>query len=209
LLGLRFTGLFNRLNWDTVDAVWITSSFLTVYFLASGMIYDRAMSEGQRAQDNYLTHLVRGRDTSNGNLAEFCVGPSRRVLMITPAELASFCRYNSDAFSAFTQKLVLWNHGRTVSRESDLDQFPTSIVIGPGGSDAVVANVRWDQVRTEFEALNAPVAQLEAAKSTLAWPGFVRSLRIVWLYIFSIVIVLRLMRPLTMRLAAWAKAPSL
>ncbi len=43
---LSRTGMSDK-GWERVDFVWILSSAVTLYFLATGMLYDQARTKGQ------------------------------------------------------------------------------------------------------------------------------------------------------------------
>ena len=196
IAGLRFTSLGQRINWTVVDLIWIGTSAVTLYLLVISTLYDRTKSEGQLAQNNYVAHLARGRDLANDNLETFCVGDNPRLLHITADERALFCRYNADAEQAFTAHLIDFQRNYRVNREDDVASIPEIIVTGPGGPDALVANVRWSRVRAEFVFQNDNVDELIRYSRGAVLPGFIHDLRVIWFYVFILFITMRLGKPI-------------
>jgi hypothetical protein len=200
---LARTGMSEK-GWEWVDLLWILSSAVTLYFLATGMLFDGVRTSAQIEQDNYLSHVRRGRERANLNLATFCVGPTRRVLVVESDEERRFCGLNDFAFRSFTWTAQIFEGSSGIRIETAFERLPDEVVTGPGGQDAVVANILWQQVRDEIGYQNASARKLKAYRDDSAFLSSTRPARIGWMYIFALVIALRIAKPLfTLWIAPW------
>lgn len=191
------TPLGRRVDWRLIDFLWILSSAFTLYFLSAGLIYDRIKSQGQIAVNNYVKHIARGRDIANDNLETFCVGSSRRRLLIPAEEMQLFCRYNVDALTVFSTALLRYQNFSTIISESDLSNIPKTITaLSTVGPDAQLAEIKWTRVRREFEFENEQASVLQKNIHDANLPAYIGDARIVWLYLFALIIALRLSKPI-------------
>lgn len=184
------------INWNIVDLIWISTSAVTLYFFAFGILYDKGRNEAQISQNNYLTHLARGRDLANENLEVFCLGSNRRKMNVASNDSGNFCRYNSNALFAFTAAIARFQKNNTISSERDIKNIPQYIVKYPMNEDLLILNTKWVRVRNEFEFQNEAANRLKDTDISLEWPAFFSKLRVFWIYVYILAISMRLSRPI-------------
>jgi hypothetical protein len=181
-----------RINWAIVDFAWIVTSAVTLYFLASGILFDRDQAKGQLALNNYVAHAVRGEELSDENLILFCLGASRRQAAVLPQDAGRFCEFNVVAHGLFRQVLHNRMNPDTVSAIPHPETVPAKVATSSAGQDAMVLDDRWTRVRDEVVWMDDNVGELKRLKAEGGWATRMHRLRIGWLYLYCLFIVARL-----------------
>jgi hypothetical protein len=182
----------SRISWPSVDAVWVASSAVTLAFIGIGILNDAAEARGQLELNNYLQHVIRGRDRASDNLETYCIGPSRRSAEVSELDIQAFCQLNSRAHQLLTQAARNYDAGQTVSRIEDV---PSTVTSATAGQDGIVLDIGWEKVRQEILRLNENAARLQMLNPEAVTLGRLSDARILWLYVFALLVAVRLGRP--------------
>lgn len=185
-----------RVNWALVDLFWIASSAVTIYFLATSILYDRTQRSGQVTLDGYRAQIQRGWDQANLNLELWCLGPSRRIPAVQPVELQAFCDANSRAAHLFRQAQVNDANHHAISHFTGAEASPISVAPQTRNQDALILDIRWREVREGMLWVNENVEKLKLLEEKSAWISSARRARVGWLYLFVLLIAARLSRPI-------------
>ncbi|MEJ6789528.1 hypothetical protein BrevBR_08230 [Brevundimonas sp. BR2-1] len=185
-----------RISWPWVDAVWVASSAVTLAFIGIGLLDDASQAPGQLGLNNYLQHVTWGRDRASDNLEIYCIGPSRRRAEVSDRDIDAFCQLNSRAHERLTQAVRSYDARQTVSRIPGIEGGVASTVTSASaGQDGVVLDVGWEKVRQEILWLNENTERLQALNPEARRLGQMSDARILWLYVFALLVAVRLGRP--------------
>ena len=185
-----------RINWSIVDFVWILSSAVTLYFLATSMLYEQARNSRQLNIGDYLSHVQRGQDQANENLDIFCLGATRRQAAVSTEEMGKFCELNVRALDRFHQSLVNHATRNAISRIPHAEDAPEFVMTRSPGQDALILDTRWRSVRAEMIWQNDNFVRLQAIQKAINWLDLVHHARVVWIYAFCLLIAARLGKPI-------------
>jgi hypothetical protein len=185
----------SRISWPWVDAVWVASSAVTLAFIGIGILNDASQAHGQLELNNYLQHVTRGRDRASDNLETYCIGPSKRRAEVPDRDMRGFCQLNSRAHQLLTQAARNYDAGQTVSRIPGVEEVPSTVTSGSAGPDGMVLDIGWDKVRRELLWLNENGERLQALNPEAVMLGRLSEARILWFYVFALLVAVRLGRP--------------
>jgi len=185
----------DRISWPWLDAAWVASSAVTLAFIGIGILNDASQARGQLELNNYLQHVTRGRDRASDNLETYCIGPTRRRAEVSDRDMRAFCQLNSRAHELLTQAARNYDANQTVSRIPGVEGVPSTVTSGSAGQDGVVLDSGWEKVRWEILWLNENAERLRAHNPEARSLGRMSDARILWLYVFALLVAVRLGKP--------------